>query len=233
VAADRVTARVALTLALVVLVVGCSSGTKSGGTAKHEITLVMQTPDAPDVDAEYFIQQVKERTNGRVKIVEGTDYPSSDADNEARLGGAPAEWTGEMAYIPSRAWERVSSVHAFQALQAPFLVTDYAVLREVTTGAIGRKMLTSLGGIGLIGLGLVPNELRRPLGRKPLDTPAAFHGARIRVVTSPTSMIALQALGAVPLTNFTSGQVSRTWRRTSRCSPRRRRSRSVRRSSSG
>jgi hypothetical protein len=99
-------------------------------------------------------------------------------------------------------------VHAFRALQAPFLVTDYPVLRAITTGPIGGKMLKSLGGIGLVGLGLVPNELRRPLGRKPLDSPAGFRGARIRVVTSPTSIIALQGLGAVPLTKFTAGQVS-------------------------
>jgi TRAP-type C4-dicarboxylate transport system substrate-binding protein len=189
------------------LAAGCSSGTKSGGTAKHEITLVMQTPDAPDVDAEYFIAQVKARTGGRVRIAEGTDYGSANPDNEARLVRALRSGTATMAYIPSRAWERASSVHAFRALQAPFLVTDYAVLRQITTGPIGHSMLRSLGRIGVVGLGLVPDELRRAFGRRPLASPTAFRGARIRVVTSPTSVLALRSIGAVPLTNFTSSEL--------------------------
>jgi TRAP-type C4-dicarboxylate transport system substrate-binding protein len=187
---------------------GCGGGTKSGGKAEKHITLVMQTPDAPDADAEYFIRQVSERTDGRVKIVEGADkYPSVDPDNEARLVRALRAGRERMAYVPSRAWERASSVRAFRALQAPFLITDYTLLRRITTGPIAHSMLSSLGPTGLVGLGLVPNELRRPLGRKPLTSAATFRGARLRVVTSPTSALALRALGAVPLTNYTSVEV--------------------------
>src|SRR5262249_710166 len=50
----------------------------------------------------------------------------------------------------------------------------------------------------------VPRERGRPLGGRPLTAPAAFRGARIRVVTSPTSVLALRALGAVPRTNYSS-----------------------------
>jgi TRAP-type C4-dicarboxylate transport system substrate-binding protein len=193
--------------AAVLLVAGCASGTKSGGTAQHQIRLVMQTPDAPDSDAEYFIEQVAKRTGGRIRIIEGTGYSSVNPDNEARLVRALRSGNVQMAYIPSRAWERASSVRSFRALQAPFLVTDYAVLHRIAIGQIGHTMLASLGRIGLVGLGLVPHELRRLLGRTPLDSPAALRGARIRVVTSPTSVLALRALGVVPLTNFTSRDV--------------------------
>lgn len=189
-------------------VAGCASGTKSGGKATHQITIVMQTPDAGDEpSAAYFIAQVKARSGGRIQIVEGNDYPSSDPNNEARLGRALQSGRVEMGYLPSRAWERVSSVTAFRALQAPFLVTNYPLLRQITTGPIGRSMLASLGRIGMVGLGLVPDELRRALGRRPLASPADFRGARIRVVTSPTGVLALRSLGAVPLTSFTSSQV--------------------------
>jgi TRAP-type C4-dicarboxylate transport system substrate-binding protein len=183
-------------------------GTKAGGTAKRHLTIVMQTPDAPDASAEYFIQQVKARTHGHVVIVEGADFSSADPDNEARLVRALRDGDEKLAYIPSRAWERASTVTAFRALQAPLLVTGYPLLRGIATGPVGRSMLASLDRIGIVGLGLVPDELRRPLGRKPLDSPAAFRGARIRVVTSPTSVLALRSLGAVPLTNFTSRDVA-------------------------
>jgi len=167
----------------------------------------MQTPDAPDHNAEYFIAQVKRRTGGRVTIGEGTDYSSVNPENEARLVRALRNGRAQLAYIPSRAWERASPVRGFRALQAPFLVVDYGLLRRIATGSVGRSMLRGLGPIGVVGLALVPDELRRPLGRRPLATPDAFRGARIRVVTSPTGELALGSLGAVPLTNFTSRAV--------------------------
>jgi TRAP-type C4-dicarboxylate transport system substrate-binding protein len=172
-------------LTIVLVAAGCASGTKSGGTATHVIRIVMQTPDAPDADAEYFISQVKQRSRGRIEILEGSGYTSNNPSNESGLVRALRSGKVEMAYIPSRAWERASSVTAFRALQAPFLVTTYPLLRRITTGSIGRSMLRSLGSLGLVGLGLVPDELRRPLGRRPLDSPATLRGARIRVITSP------------------------------------------------
>jgi TRAP-type C4-dicarboxylate transport system substrate-binding protein len=113
-----------------------------------------------------------------------------------------------MAYIPSRAWERdAGRVLAFRALQAPFLITSYPVLRAVVTGPVGRELLASLSANGLVGLGLVPDELRRILARRPLLSASDYRGARIRVVTSPTSVRMFHALGAIPLTGLTSGQV--------------------------
>jgi C4-dicarboxylate-binding protein DctP len=77
----------------------------------------------------------------------------------------------------------------------------------VTTGPVGRELLASLSRNGLVGLGLVPDEMRRILARRPVLSASDFHGARIRVVTSPTSVRMFQALGAIPLTSFTSDQV--------------------------
>lgn len=203
----RLVLRVTVACAAAIAVSACG-GTKSGGNAERHLTIVMQTPDAPDADAEYFIQQVKARTHGHVVIAEGTGFPSSNPDNEARLALALRNGKVKLAYIPSRAWERAGTVTAFRALQAPFLITGYPQLRAIATGSVGHSMLASLDRIGIVGLGLVPDELRRLLGRKPLDSPAALHGARIRVVTSPTSVLALRSLGAVPLTSFTSRAVS-------------------------
>lgn len=197
-------AAVAVVAVLAVLAAGCASETKSGGTAMHAIRIVMQTPDEPEPDAEYFINQVRTRSHGRIQILEGGDYSSSNPNNEARLVRDLRSGKVQMAYVPSRAWERVTPVTTFRALQAPLLVTNYRLLLAITRGAIGRSMLAGLDSIGVVGLGLVPDELRRLLGRKPLDSAASLRGARIRVVTSPTGVLALRSLGANPLTNFTS-----------------------------
>jgi TRAP-type C4-dicarboxylate transport system substrate-binding protein len=189
---------------------GCFGGsgkTKANVGKSRTLTLTMQAPDGDDPDAAYFAEQVKERTDGRVRVVvDGRTYTSVDPDNELRLVRALRSGKVALAYVPSRAWER-GGISAFRALQAPFLIGGYGTLRQVTAGPIGARMLRSVGRLGLVGLGLVPKELRRPLGRRPLASPAAFRGARIRVVTSPTSILDLRALGAKPLTNYTSQEV--------------------------
>jgi TRAP-type C4-dicarboxylate transport system substrate-binding protein len=206
----RPPALVATAVLLSVLVAGCFGGsgkTKAGLGVSRSLTLRMPSPDSDDPDAAYFVEQVRLRTHGRLRIViDGDTYNSGDPDNELRLVHDLRRRKVAIAYLPSRAWAR-DGITSFQALQAPFLVTDYALLRGITTGPIGQTMLHGLDRAGLVGLGLVPKELRRPLGREPLITARAFRGARIRVVTSPTSVLDLRALGAIPLTHLTAGQV--------------------------
>jgi C4-dicarboxylate-binding protein DctP len=195
----RVAAAV-LAAAIPLTATACASATKAGGTVPHPITIVMQESDLADPPANYFIAQVQKLSGGRIRIVPGTAYPSSDSRNEPRLVRAVRSGKAQMAYIPSRAWEEASQVAAFRALQAPLLVTNYPLLRRITNGPIGQSMLKRLSSIGVVGLGLVPDRLRRLLGSKPLDSAASLHGARIRPVTSPTGELALKALGAVPVT---------------------------------
>ena len=180
-------------------------GTKLAGPA---ITLQMQTPDAPQADADFFAAEVAERTHDRIRVTIATSYPSSNPNNELRLAVALREGKVQMAYIPSRAWERDDGrVLVFRALQAPFLITSYPLLRAVTTGPIAQQMLASLSRNGLVGLGLISADLRRPLGTRPLLSASEFRGSRIRVPTSPTSELVIRALGATPVTNLTSEQV--------------------------
>jgi TRAP-type C4-dicarboxylate transport system substrate-binding protein len=198
-------------IVVVAITAGCSPGagkTKAGVGASRTVRLTMPAPDPGDPNLAYFVQQVKQRTAGRVQIVvDGDTYTSVDPDNELRLVRALRNGKVGIAYVPSRAWER-DGITGFRALQAPFLIDSYALLHGITIGAIAERMLATLNPVRLVGLGLVPNELRRPLGRKPLISAQAFHGARIRVPTSPTSMLDLRAVGAVPLTRFTAHQVS-------------------------
>jgi TRAP-type C4-dicarboxylate transport system substrate-binding protein len=185
---------------IAVLAAGCASGTKSGGAVPHPITIKMQGPGGPpDRNSSYFISQVSKRSGGRIRIVLGNKYTTLHASNEPRLVRALRSGKVQMAYIASRAWEEGSHVTAFRALQAPLLVTNYPLLQRITTGPIGRSMLASLNSIGIVGLGLVPERLRRLFGRKPLDSPVTLRGARIRPA-SPTDDPALRALGAVPVT---------------------------------
>jgi C4-dicarboxylate-binding protein DctP len=189
----------AVLLLTALLAAGCASGTKAGGSVTHPIRIAMQSPDSPDPNSSYFASQVQKLSGGRIQIVVGNGYSGANSGNEARLVRALRSGKVKMAYIASRAWEEGSQVTAFRALQAPLLVTNYPLLRRITTGPIGRSMLESLDSIGIVGLGLVPERLRRLFGRTPLDSAATLDGARIRPVASPTGEKALRALGAVPV----------------------------------
>jgi TRAP-type C4-dicarboxylate transport system substrate-binding protein len=192
----------ALAAAILLTATACASSTKAGGAVTHQITIVMEASDAPDTDANstYFISQVKKRSDGLIRIVlDSSRYSSADIRNEPRLVRALRSGKVQMAYVPARAWEEASPVTAFRALQAPLLVTNYPLLRRIVTGPIGRSMLTSLRSIGVVGLGLVPERLRRLFGRRPLDSASTLRGARIRPITSPTGELALRALGIVPV----------------------------------
>jgi hypothetical protein len=118
--------------ALVLLGAGCgrqSKQNKEGSTLSPAVTLKMETPDAPQADAQFFTERVAALTHGHVHVIQAPDYSSSDPDNEARLAVALRQGQAQMAYIPSRAWERDGGrVLAFRALQAPLLITSYSVL---------------------------------------------------------------------------------------------------------
>jgi TRAP-type C4-dicarboxylate transport system substrate-binding protein len=199
---------VSLVPLVALLVSGCAGGshqTKAGVSSHRTLSLVMQGADGADADTQYFAAEVSRRTNGHIRIVVGGDYSSADPDNELRLARALRAGKVKLGYLTARAWER-DGINGFQALQAPFLITNYGMLKAVVGGPVGARMLAHLGRVGLVGLGLVPNELRRPLGRRPLLSAAAYRGARVRVVTSPTSELDLRALGARPVTDLSAYQ---------------------------
>lgn len=202
---------VTLGLALLVVLGGCggsSHATKEGTKTSGQITLKMETPDSPQASAEFFAKRVDQLTHGHLRVIQAADYSSADPANEVRLAAALRQGKVQMAYMPSRAWERDGGrVLGFRALQAPFLITSYPLLHQVATGPVARQLLASLRRENVVGLGLVPDELRRLLSRKPLFSAGDFQGARIRVVTSPTTERIFRALGAEPVTNLTADQV--------------------------
>ena len=99
----------------------------------------------------------------------------------------------------SRAWDRMG-ITSFQALQAPFLVTDYELLGRIATGPPAERMLAGLEGHGFVGLGLVPEHLRYAFGvREPLASVGDFAGSRVRVRPSGATDALMRALGAEPV----------------------------------
>ena len=104
----------------------------------------------------------------------------------------------DMGMIPARAWD-TEGVTSMRALHAPFLVTSDELAREVVTDDLADEMLAGLDELGLVGLALIPEGLRHPVGfGKPLLSPADYSGITIQTPRSDTGYALFRALGATP-----------------------------------
>lgn len=189
-----------------VLAAGCSlngGSDKAGGSSAPVVLRLGAAEDAEQPEsqrARYFASRVSELSDGavRVRIV----YDAGGEQNtayETRLARMVREGEFDLGWIGARAWDR-SQITSFQALQAPFLVTNHALLGRIATGPLASRMLAGLNDHGLVGLALVPDRLRYPTGaRHALASPENFTGARVRVPPSRATDALIRALGATPV----------------------------------
>jgi TRAP-type C4-dicarboxylate transport system substrate-binding protein len=196
----------ALTFALLAgALTGCGasgSADKAGGSGAPTVLRLansngLQHADVPAV--RYFAAQVAKLSGGKLRIHVVYGAAGDEAGAEARIARMVQAGKFDLGWIGARAWDELG-VKSFQALQAPFLITDYTLLDRVADSPLAGKMLAGLNGDGLVGLALVPDLLRHPVGlRRPLVSPADFAGARMRFPPSKATAALLTALGAVPV----------------------------------
>lgn len=208
--------RTAKHVLILVAVVGlglaaCSSATNDatdpGGSASTAapVTLSLGTGDPrgrPDTAVvEHFAEQVDQLSDGamRIEITWQAAGESGGAD-EFEQGVVAQVQAGDLdlGWVAARVWDTVD-VPSFQALQAPFLITDQDLLGQVLASPISDEMLVGLEEVGLVGLGLFPDQLRHPVGyAEPLRSVDDFDGAGIRLVPSNATEALVQAFGGEP-----------------------------------
>ena len=195
-----------LVSAVVVIATACGGSADKAGGARS-VNLTLEAPDGANDLTDVFVREAERLSNGTLKIVvEGESYSSADPANEARLAAALRTGEAALALLPSRAWES-QGISTFRALQAPFLVSSDGLLRRIVNGPISTQILRGTGQIDVIGLALLPDSLRRTLGRRPFTSTASLRGARIRIVDSATTAAGLRALGANPVTGYVASDV--------------------------
>ncbi len=171
-------------------------GLATRASAEPPRKLVVAAPEgSPWVDAfEVHLRRITQRTEGRVRL---RVFPGGVAGDEIETARACARgqvfaWGGSAG-----AFGRV--VPELDALELPFLFDSDAEVDAVLAG----RPLGLLGRVfSQVGLGLVPflSEVgwRSFAGKKPLRTPADFHGLRVRSQESPIHLGMWRALGARP-----------------------------------
>jgi TRAP-type C4-dicarboxylate transport system substrate-binding protein len=193
------------------IMAGCSWGGEEGATDKAggsnaPVVLHLAYPYKPDDGqpdepmVRDFAARVAELSDDELRVeIQFTAAGEEVPGIEARVARMVRAGEFELGWVAARVWDELG-VESFQALQAPFLITDDELLDRVTTSPMADEMLAGLDRLDLNGLALVPELLRHPSGvRDPLVSVEDFAGARIRVIPSRATDALLEALGATPV----------------------------------
>jgi len=190
--------------AVVLLLTACGgSGDKAGGGAdERDVVLTIATREPNDAWVN-FAAAVAAESHGTVRLEPRIGWRAGEDDFERATIADVREGVVDLAEVGAGVWDTVG-VTSFRPLVAPFLVDDMDLQRRVVESLLAREMLDGVRPLGLVGLAVLPGELRRPLGHtSALVGPGDYAGARIRSRVGQVGQATWTALGA----RSTSGSV--------------------------
>ena len=164
-------ATVALAVVAAVVAGGCSgggaSGDKAGGSGEPVVLRMANAyGDLNDVPVvEGFVSQVKERSGGNVRIQVANRWGDYANDAEQQVVRAVAAGKVDLGWAGARVFDTMG-VTSFQALQAPMLIDSYALEQAVVASDIPGQMMQGLSKLGVQGLGVLADGLRKPIAVK-------------------------------------------------------------------
>jgi C4-dicarboxylate-binding protein DctP len=144
--------------------------------------------------AEFFKRRAEALTGGRVKVEvfpNSTLYKDREEIEALQLGAV-------QMLAPSLSKFGPLGVREFEVFDLPFLFADYAALRKVTQGPVGRAILQKLEAKGIVGLSYWDNGFKCFSAGRPLHGPEDFRGLRMRIQPSVVLDAQMRALGALP-----------------------------------
>jgi TRAP-type C4-dicarboxylate transport system substrate-binding protein len=192
---------------------GCNLGggsDKAGGGRKQATTVLTLANfgNSEGVLAEYA-QAVSRESEGTLQIRFENEWRASDVDHERHTIADIRAGKADMAAVSVRAFDTVG-VQSFEPLLAPFGIDSYALERRVLESDLPDRMLRDVERVHVVGVALLPGELRRPLGvSRPLLTAADYRGARIGIRPSELSARTVTVLGGTPVPYLSGSEAAR------------------------
>ena len=162
-------------MAAATLAGGCSLGgdsDRAGGERRPDpVVLTLANHEDSTLDLQEFALAVQRLSQGSLRIEFKNRWRESEVDYEPRTIEDVRDGKTDLAKVSARAFD-VVGVNSLQPLVAPFAVDSYALQREVLLGGMTPRMLAGVERLDLVGIALLPGELRRPLGAsRPLVGP--------------------------------------------------------------
>ncbi len=192
-------ARALLAPALAMIAVaacGEAGSDKAGGERTAAPTvLTMANGNGDSRELEPFAAAVARLSGGTLRISFQNGAHGGTRDFERRVIAGVKAGTTALGSVGTRALDDVG-VAAFDALHAPLLIDSYKLQDRVLKSRVASEMLAGLEPAGVVGLGILPGPLRKPLGVTRLVRPQDFSGRTIAFQRSQVAEQTLRALGA-------------------------------------
>ena len=144
--------------------------------------------------AAFFAQKADELTKGKVKVEvygNSTLYKDKEEMEALQLGAV-------QMLAPSLAKFGPLGVKEFEVFDLPYIFDGYDQLHKVTTGDVGKGLLTKLEAKGIRGLAYWDNGFKSFSANTPIKMPADLKGKKLRIQSSKVLEEQIRALGALP-----------------------------------
>ena len=189
-------------LAALALIAGCAGPgwNKAGGTqARKPVVLTLANFIGLSGELDGFAADVQRLSAGAMGIDIESHWRLHQVNFETGLISDVEAGKADFGVAGSAAWAS-AGVNGFRALDAPLLIDSYALQARVLRSPMIGPMLGGLRPLGLVGIGVLPGPLRKPLGiTRPLLKPSDYAGLRIGTQQSRVADATMRALGARPV----------------------------------
>lgn len=198
-------AAVAIAVALAVSGCGVDAPASKAGPGIVPQTFVIGLADSAgrpaSDDAEHLAALIEEYSGGALVPEirwEAHEVHGADAgDGYPVVGDMVIDGEVDLAVLPDFVWI-AQGAKRLSAVKTPFLVTEQSTMDAIATSKLADEMLGELEGLGVVGLALLPETLRHPIG---FDAPfldvADLRGATVRSLDR-TAWDLIETLGATP-----------------------------------
>jgi TRAP-type C4-dicarboxylate transport system substrate-binding protein len=144
----------------------------------------------------YFVSRVEELSGGDLRIEVVHEWGHTLPDAEQEIVRAVSEGEVDLGWVGARVFDTLG-VDDLQALQAPMLIDSYALQDAVIKSGITDEMVQGLDAVGVAGLGVLADGLRKPIAvDRPLLSPEDYRGITFETFRSEGQFEAIRALGA-------------------------------------
>src|SRR5215207_4890521 len=190
----------AVTVALVASACTGSGVDKAGGTrTKPPVVLTLANHEQGPEDVQFWIEEVQRRSGGSLRIQVTNNWRGQETDYDKGTIADVQAGKVQLAKVAARAYDTVG-VTSFQPLLAPLLIDNQTLEQGVLESDLAGQMLAGTSKLGLVGLAVLPTNLRKPLGlSRPLVAVEDYRGARIGVREGEVAKATFTALGATPV----------------------------------
>ncbi len=187
---------IGITVALVTAACTSAGADKAGGSKTKVVVLTLADVEGNSSTVQPLADAVKALSDGTLQIQIELNWRTGDPQNEGGLIKDVEQGKADLGVVPIRAFDTVG-IDSFQAMQAPFLINGYALERQILNSDIPAKMLEGLSPAGLVGLAVLPGDLRKPLGlTRALVSASDYQGARVGIRLGKVAEATMRALGA-------------------------------------